>query len=124
MKPLKVGDRVRAFGGIDVLNKRHPNGDPVYTFSHSGIVGTVTKIYPGVSVEIDGLYCCHRKQLRLLKPKAKPREIWVNEYDELSLIKLGGVCSTESEATNSATNLGKRIAVVRFREVERKLVKK
>lgn len=60
----------------------------------------------------------HKKACRKLKPKAKPREVWIIEYEDDKETVLGGCTySSEEEAKNFLGSYAKR--TIRFREVRK-----
>lgn len=52
-----------------------------------------------VKYDDDSDYSVHRKQCRFIKPKKKPREFWVNVYEEV----VSGAYSTKQDADKFAS---------------------
>lgn len=74
-QPFKVGDRVKAYGGIEV-----PAASDKFKFSNRGTVGTVVELFHNaatIDTEEYGCISAHFKQLCRLK-KRERRRYWIN----------------------------------------------
>jgi hypothetical protein len=76
MSKFKVGDRVRAYGS-SVIQSHTSDDGPI-----KGVVNSILGESVEVATDCGSYYTFHVKQLRRLKPKAKPREFWVNVYPD------------------------------------------
>lgn len=90
------------------------SGDRVATYSDRGReTGTVTFIEGEyVHVRLDGKHyheTCHSRQCRKLKPKAPPREFWVNVYPNGAIY----ASRTEKEGKDIAIKYGTECIHVR-----------
>lgn len=114
MTTFKIGDRVKAYGGV-------PHTE-VYM---NGAAGTIVNLIHGTEyavVEFDRDYTweMNTKQLRRLKPKAPPREVWLEEYQSGLSRHFAYDNPEDASHYGICKNPMEFIGVVRFVEAKRK----